>query len=461
MSTVSQSGQYSHRPLLDAATVTNSERADMLSEYLDLIPPDLDEIRLMTITSGTKSPAICDEGVGLDSDAADKMLVSGKEAVRSIRYDGTWGFASYAGREKFGTENLVWIDHDDMNAFPAPTADRTLTVRSGSGRGVHETYRNAGNVKNARVGDGEGEVRAKNWYVVTPGSLHPSGGVYHVEKNRECQTLSATDLPEKALPAKVTNSQTMQSESYANTSTVADGVLVYDADAASVVRQSLREFAHAADTTERAVRNVKELIDGKYSEWGHDGDHSAAEVDLASSLYGILRFTNADENPRQRLYSFMVEVSEEQKWADDGDRRKWYRRGDAYRASVLSHATDRFVEEIWDRWRFMSDGSNRYSGEPSSIVYDVTLRALRDLNNTGEYPTRSQVVDACQEKHGDRSGENYRKALRFLKDRYDQVKMADCGGNKYVYYPPRKSNPPGAHKVNIGGEDYEPGEAPK
>lgn len=60
-----------------------------------------------------------------------------------------------------------------------------------------------------------------------------------------------------------------------------------------------------------------------------------------------------------------------------------------------------------------------------------------------------------------RQSENYRKGLRFLKNRYEQVKMADCGGDKYIWFPASEPNPPDAEEVSIGGEPYERGEEPQ
>ncbi|MCW8172392.1 hypothetical protein D8S78_07240 [Natrialba swarupiae] len=69
----------------------------------------------------------------------------------------------------------LFVDIDDPERLPPEDLPETLTVTSGSARGYHLTYRNDGEVANSKAtGDlhGAGEVRASNWYVVLPGSVH-------------------------------------------------------------------------------------------------------------------------------------------------------------------------------------------------------------------------------------------------------------------------------------------------
>ncbi|MEF8826369.1 MAG: bifunctional DNA primase/polymerase, partial [Halapricum sp.] len=190
---------------LDVTDVTDADRARMLREYLGAFVAEFDtQPKLMPLDAEGKAPIIKGR-CRLDSLEARDLLVTGEEAVRRLRENGARGFALYAGKPAHGTADAVFVDHDDLTAFPAPTADPTLTVRTGSGRGVHETYRNAGDVQNARVGDDHGEIRAQNWYVVVPGSIHPSGGVYHVEENLGVATLADADLDDHMRPATRAN----------------------------------------------------------------------------------------------------------------------------------------------------------------------------------------------------------------------------------------------------------------
>lgn len=52
--------------------------------------------------------------------------------MRQIREEDARSFAIYAGKADHGTEDAVFIDHDD-DRFPTPIADSTLEVLSGSG----------------------------------------------------------------------------------------------------------------------------------------------------------------------------------------------------------------------------------------------------------------------------------------------------------------------------------------
>jgi hypothetical protein len=191
-----------HENPVDVSDVTDAERAGMLSEYLERFVDEFGNVpRLMPLDDEGKAPII--EGrAKLDSSGGRSFLVDGQEVIRQIREKDARGFAIYAGKADHGTEDAVFIDHDD-DRFPTPTADPTFEVLSGSGRGNHETYRNAGDVQNARVDDDVGEIRAENWYVVAPGSVHPTGGVYHLVENRDIATLADKDLDDSMRPASV------------------------------------------------------------------------------------------------------------------------------------------------------------------------------------------------------------------------------------------------------------------
>jgi hypothetical protein len=173
----------------------------MLREYLAVYVATFGEVpRLMPLDDEGKAPII--QGTcRLDSPDGRSHLVDGEEAVRQIRDEGARGFALYAGKWDHGTQDLVLVDVDDRESFPYEAFADTLTVLSGSGRGEHFTFRNAGDVANAQGKDDvDGEVRAHNWYCVTPGSIHPSGGVYHVVDDQPIADLTAADLPSELRP---------------------------------------------------------------------------------------------------------------------------------------------------------------------------------------------------------------------------------------------------------------------
>ncbi len=176
---------------------SDKERAELLAEYLDAIERVCPNPQLIPLDKSGKAPAITGTR-GLDSYRERWMQTSRGEAIEEIE-QGANGFVLYAGRSDHGTENLVFADHDDLHTFPLDTLPDTLTVVSGSGEGYHETFVNGGDVRNAQATGGE--IRAKNWYVVLPGSIHPSGGIYHLEEARPIVEVEAEDIPERLCPA--------------------------------------------------------------------------------------------------------------------------------------------------------------------------------------------------------------------------------------------------------------------
>lgn len=179
---------------------SDSERAVLLQEYLVILAENgWRGVRLMPLDEEGKRPIITGR-CKLYTDEAKSFLVDGEEAIRLIEQDGERGFCLYAGKPEHGTSGLVFTDHDDPNRFPADSD--TLTVISGSGTGYHQTFENTGDVRNAKGKgelDGAGEVRVYNQFVILPGSIHPSGGIYHVESNPGIGKLESDDLPEQLL----------------------------------------------------------------------------------------------------------------------------------------------------------------------------------------------------------------------------------------------------------------------
>lgn len=206
--------ECSHTNPLCVCNTSPGDRADLLREYLTRLREEWPDLRLMPLNPKTKRPAI--EGkCRLDSPEAQSMLHTPEEALRALSTGEEVGFALYAGRPEHGTVGLCFVDIDDPDALPPGSFPGTLTVTSGSARGHHLTYRNTGNVANAKAtGDlhGAGEVRASNWYVVLPGSVHPSGGVYHVAEHAPIAGLTEGDLPRELLPGSTEASTTRMGE---------------------------------------------------------------------------------------------------------------------------------------------------------------------------------------------------------------------------------------------------------
>lgn len=183
--------QDDHRNIHCRCNTSDDERAEMLKEYLKAIEEVAPNIRLLPLGED-KAPKIMGQCRLHDNEAID-MLHTPNEAIDALR-DGHPGFAIYAGNETHGTGKLCFTDNDDIEAWPA---DRnTVTVVSGSGDSAHQTFINDGTVENAKAG-GAGSLRAENWYVVAPGSIHPSGGIYHLEYNPGLIELSSEDLPDE------------------------------------------------------------------------------------------------------------------------------------------------------------------------------------------------------------------------------------------------------------------------
>ena len=117
--------------LIRAGEVSDEIRAALLWEFLRSIQNVCPNPRLIPLKEGSKEPKIVGR-CSLNSDEATEMLHTPSEAVDALR-DGHPGFALYAGKECHNTENVVLIDHDDMEVFELDTLPETLTVRSGSG----------------------------------------------------------------------------------------------------------------------------------------------------------------------------------------------------------------------------------------------------------------------------------------------------------------------------------------
>jgi len=264
----------------------------------------------MPVDGNTKKPAITGERT-LNSDDIDLYLYDADEAFTALSH-GHPGFAIYAGRKSHGTDGLVFVDHDDLGAFPTPTDDPTFEVTSGSGAGAHETYLQDPRhpVQNARVGSNEGEIRAENWYIKVPGSIHPSGGVYHVTHDRDIATLSDEDLDDDMRPAS-------QRDRDASESPVQDLDGAGDRPDDETIDERLeRAFANSHDG-----ERIRKVWNGRFRAAGFD-DRSAAEFWLANRLDSWV--ARGDRTVVRRL----MDRANLQKWPKRPD--------DSYRDSVLS-----------------------------------------------------------------------------------------------------------------------------
>jgi chitodextrinase len=193
-----------HNNPIDYDDVTPQERAQHLIEFLKAFKREFgSRPMLMPLKEDSKEPAISGEA-SLDSPKGRSFLVTPDEAVRLIFEEDYPGFCIYAGKDDHGTEGFAVVDVDEPDEFPYREFPSTGKGMSGSGDGEHLYYHNDGNVERAFAkGEygGTGEVKAENWYVITPGSIHPSGGVYHITDDSEWATLAGDEIPEEFQPS--------------------------------------------------------------------------------------------------------------------------------------------------------------------------------------------------------------------------------------------------------------------
>lgn len=254
-------GHGEHANPLDAAEVTNEQRASLLSEFLEALPCDP---KLMPLGSEGKSPAIQGR-CKLDSEEARSLLHDSTEAIEAVR-DGHSGFCLYAGREEHGTEDLVFADHDDLSAFPMDTLPETLTTLSGSGRGFHEVFENSGDVANSKSEGGE--IRAENWFIVVAGSIHPSDGVYHVCHDATVSPLSNEDIPKRLQPTSGGDSSTTTRNGCESNT--------------PVPRLPLSTYTNEDGDTLEELRKRDDKLDALCSEeYPEDFEHDLSQIDYA------------------------------------------------------------------------------------------------------------------------------------------------------------------------------------
>jgi hypothetical protein len=178
--------------------ITDSKRAELLRDYLQVLAQHgWDSPRLIPVGSEGKAPYIAERHIGLTHPKIRDLLYTSQEAIDAVR-TGAIGFCLYADRPEHNTEGLVFLDRDEPDQWP--DLGETVRVVSGSGSGDHLTFAADGGIQNAK-GKGElsgiGSVRGPNWFVVLPGSVHPSGGIYHMDENPGMAELSPDQLPKE------------------------------------------------------------------------------------------------------------------------------------------------------------------------------------------------------------------------------------------------------------------------
>lgn len=282
--------------------VSDPERAARFGEFLDALSAggiDADRLRFMPLSGEEKTPWI-EGNARLESERADLMLHTAAEAHTALSH-GHPGFALYFGREDHGTEGVLSVDNDEPEFPVDEMPDTGLKVMSGSGNFPgHYYYRNDGSVQNAAPSFGE--VRASNQYTVTPGSVHPSGGIYHTVEGGAPTEIGQDDLPESLHPSmgqydpvdheniETTPPEDLQNAEFRNE--------------AGQSLESLRE-------RDRKLDDLLTHLDP--SGYGYDGDTSVADAATVSKLWWY-RFDQGDIYDIVRKYRSRRKAERDDYW---------------------------------------------------------------------------------------------------------------------------------------------------
>lgn len=446
-----QTQTYSENSNPTEADISDRERAEYLKEWLSSYEQAGIRPKLMPLGDEGKAPIAKNKFRVFDNDddpteQANKAVVSGDEAVRRIQ-NGENGFVCYAGRPEWGTEGIVFADHDDPERYPYPTGEPTLTVATR--RGTHEHYLNDPNdpVSNAKVGDGEGEIRAHNQYVLVPGSIHPSGVVYQIENNYPIQTLSDTQLDDKHRPVVASNPDTPPIE----TDVEVDEEYELDIERLGETINSLgidTPVKNPGIRLKRALRSkkgnrIQALWTGHYDDAGHPNDRSKAECALASYL-GFWFEGNWG------TVSTLMDVScSQHPTTDNGDPRKWANREDGYRASLKPYATQGPTKNM--------RGPLRLNNEERPDSSSVLRRSVRNVTKALGLATRQEIMDydadeASQWDEVDRKERSVRNALSWLEDE-GLIFWYRSGRHTYYYTTPGRISKEKLEENDVDRED--------
>lgn len=246
-------------------------------------------------------------------------------------------------------------------------------------------------------------------------------------------------------------------------------------------REYIRSFLYAPETGPRPPDYFTDLLKGRYTDRGFEGDRSAAETTLCSLTYGIFLDGGAEaERARELTYHYITHaVIKNPYTASEGEVRKWIEEPidgqQNYRKQTLDYAIQNFDPKIWDRWR--QSGHRTDTDDYCEHAYEVALDALYNLtvecaliepphlstNNTPadcgssrsprSYPTMAEITEQARREY-ELTGDSYREILRRLR-REGGVKMARLDSTTYVYYPASYPDPVNACYVRVGGEKHE------
>lgn len=412
-----QRGACDHENPVCTCYASDTERAALLKEYLDALAEfGWRGLRLMPLDEEGKRPIISGH-CSLDSDEAKSLLVDGEDAIRLIEQDGVRGFCLYAGKSEHGTSGLVFTDHDDPDRFPADSD--TLTVISGSGTGYHQTFENQGDVRNAK-GKGElngaGEIRAENQYVVLPGSIHPSGGIYHIESNPGIGKLESDDLPDQLLPS----SETPTSEPTELDTEVPDSLGEIEADFSVESRYQSMLSSSASET-------IEAVIEGNLAKTRFKDDRSQAEGWLAEQVgFYMKRDREVIEKVLTTIFTRNPETDTHLDDPDKSSKRKFLL-NDHHREQVLDYAISKDSE--YDPGL----GIRKYTREERPSVSYPTINRVQDALADLVLARKVQIVEHPRIDRGETQVYEALKKMQESDEVPFNVETVKDGRKRYYY----------------------------
>ena len=349
--------------LIRAGEVSDEIRAALLWEFLRSIQNVCPNPRLIPLKEGSKEPKIVGR-CSLNSDEATEMLHTPSEAVDALR-DGHPGFALYAGKECHNTENVVLIDHDDMEVFELDTLPETLTVRSGSG-GFHELFvtPDHDDIRNSR---GEwGEVRSHNWHCCVPGSIHESGSVYHISGLREPSILVESDVPEQLEPSSGNGNGSSDRE--------------FNPDHDLTLSTKVDEYENELGISLKQCRQHDPKLDAYFNNPYPDHVDTRDDSQIEAKLVWRLRYNYFSDD---RIYDILPHRPR--------GRKEWKSYDEAY-----IHRT--VIESPTPEWRFTSAD---YANENDSPQYLALLPDINSLSDNFDEDTTIPTLEDAWDRRDD------------------------------------------------------------
>lgn len=427
-----------HENNLCTCNTSDQQRAKLLREFVTaLAEAGWPDVRMMPLDSEGKAPIIQGR-CSLDSDEAQSLLANPEEAVKLIR-EGAKGFCLYAGKSKHGTEGLVFTDHDDPDRFPADA--NTLTTVSGSGTGYHQTFKNTGDIQNAK-GKGKfekaGEVRAYNQYIVLPGSIHPTGGIYHVDSNLGIGELEPTDLPKELLPSSETP-QTLNSKPVELDTEVPDSLGNIEADFNVENRYQVMLNSAKSET-------IEAIIKGALKETRFKNDRHQAEGWLAEQVgFYMGREREVIEKVLTKIFRENPKTDAHTGSAEKSMERKFFQ-NDHHREQILDYATSKGSK--YDPGMGIRKYTRQKRPEVSYPLFNRVNDALADL----VLARTNEIVEHPRVDRGKRQVQNALRKMQNSDEVPFSIHSVKDGRKRYYYLEAYELKIPEDRRKELGIE---------